>query len=154
MSVAAGRISPRLRPMRETDLPRILEVERGSYGFPWSENIFRDCLRVGYCCWVVQWPRQIQGFGIMQVAAGEAHVLNLCIDREAQGQGLGRAMLRGLLDVARDHGADHAYLEVRPSNTVALRLYESEGFKVVGSRRGYYPSSPGREDAFILSREI
>jgi ribosomal-protein-alanine N-acetyltransferase len=140
--------------MRESDLPRILEIERGAYGFPWSEGIFKDCLRVGYCCWVVQHRRIIHGFGIMQIVSDEAHVLNLCIERGAQGQGLGRAMLRGLMDVAKDHGACHVYLEVRPSNSVAICLYDSEGFKVVGSRRGYYPSSPGREDAFILSRGL
>jgi len=140
--------------MREYDLPRIMAIERGAYGFPWSEGIFRDCLRVGYCCWVVIDARCIQGYGIMQVASAEAHVLNLCIDREAQGRGLGRALLRGMLEVARDHCAHNAYLEVRPSNEIAMGLYRSENFHTVGTRRGYYPSSPGREDAFILSREL
>ena len=140
--------------MRELDIERVLDIERGAYGFPWSESIFRDCLRVGYCCWVVIQARDLQGYGIMQIAAEEAHVLNLCIERGCQGQGLGRAMLRGLMDVARDHAALSMYLEVRPSNEVALALYNSEEFKTVGIRRGYYPSSPGREDAFILSRSL
>ena len=128
--------------MRESDLPRVIEIERGAYGFPWSGGIFRDCLRVGYCCWVVECARSVDGYGIMQVAAGEAHVLNLCIDRQAQGQGLGRIVLRGLLQVAREHGASSAYLEVRPSNHIAMALYESESFENVGTRRGYYPVAP------------
>lgn len=144
----------RLRPMREADLGRVIEIERGAYGFPWSLGIFKDCLRVGYCCWVVERARVVDGYGVMQVVAGEAHVLNLCIDRAAQGQGLGRFLLRGLLQVAREHAAGSAFLEVRPSNDVAVALYLSEQFRNVGTRRGYYPGSPGREDAYILSRDL
>jgi ribosomal-protein-alanine N-acetyltransferase len=140
--------------MREPDLRRVLLIERRAYGFPWSEGIFRDCLQVGYCCWVVERDDVVDAYGIMQVAVGEAHVLNLCVDPHAQGQGAGRAMLRCLLQVAREHGAERAYLEVRPTNAHALALYRSEGFRTVGTRRAYYPSVSGREDAFILSRAL
>ena len=142
------------RPMREPDLERVLVIERGAYQFPWSEGIFRDCLQVGYCCWVLESDAALNAFGIMQVAVGEAHVLNLCVAPEVHGCGIGRAMLRCLLDVARDHGAESVLLEVRPSNAPALALYRSEGFRTVGTRRGYYPSPCGREDAFILSRSL
>jgi len=137
--------------MRESDLRRVLLIEREAYGFPWSEGIFRDCLQVGYCCWVVERDHMVDAYGIMQIAVGEAHVLNLCVDPHAQSQGMGRAMLRCLMHVAREHGADRAYLEVRPTNEYALALYRSEGFRTVGTRRAYYPSDYGREDAFILS---
>ncbi|MFT5172466.1 MAG: ribosomal-protein-alanine N-acetyltransferase [Gammaproteobacteria bacterium] len=137
--------------MREPDLQRVLAIERAAYGFPWSEGIFRDCLQVGYCCWVEEIDDVVEAYGIMQVAVGEAHVLNLCVDPLTHGQGVGRAMLRCLLQVARQHGAASAYLEVRPTNAHALALYRSEGFRTVGSRRAYYPSHYGREDAFILS---
>ena len=140
--------------MREPDLRRVLVIEREAYRFPWSEGIFRDCLQVGYCCWVVERADVVEAYGIMQVAAGEAHVLNLCVDPHAQSQGVGRVMLRCLLQVAREHGAESAYLEVRPSNEHALALYRSEGFRTVGTRRAYYPSDYGREDAFILSRSL
>lgn len=154
MNAVLERSQPRARPMREPDLHRIIAIEHGAYEFPWSEGIFRDCLRVGYCCWVIERAMRVNAFGIMQVALGEAHVLNLCVEREAHGQGLGRAMLRCLTRVARDHGAESVLLEVRPSNAVALALYRSEGFRTVGTRRGYYPSTRGREDAFILSRSL
>lgn len=140
--------------MRERDLHRVLAIERHAYGFPWSEGVFRDCLQVGYCCWVLERDDVVDAYGIMQVAVGEAHVLNLCVEPSAHGQGVGRAMLHCLLQVARDHGADMAYLEVRPSNEHALSLYRSEGFRTVGTRRAYYPSDDGREDAFILSRAL
>lgn len=140
--------------MREPDLHRVMIIERGAYAFPWSEGIFRDCLQVGYCCWLLEGDQRINAFGIMQVAAGEAHVLNLCVAREMQAKGVGRQMLRCLLDVAEDHGAESMLLEVRPSNAPALALYRSEGFRTVGTRRGYYPAPSGREDAFILSRSL
>jgi ribosomal-protein-alanine N-acetyltransferase len=146
--------SPLVRPMREVDLERVLAIERGAYGFPWSPGIFRDCLQVGYCCWVLELGGRVEAYGIMQVAVEEAHVLNLCVAPEAHGQGLGRVILQTLLGVARDHGAESVLLEVRPSNAAALALYRSEGFRTVGTRRAYYPAHGGREDAFILSRSL
>ena len=140
--------------MREPDLDQVMIIERGAYHFPWSEGIFRDCLQVGYCCWVLEQEHEVNAFGIMQVAAGEAHVLNLCVAREVHGRGVGRAMLQCLFRVAREHSAESMLLEVRPSNAPALALYRSEGFRTVGTRRAYYPSHDGREDAFILSRSF
>jgi ribosomal-protein-alanine N-acetyltransferase len=151
MSAVLECPQPSTRPMREPDLLRVLAIERDAYGFPWSAGIFRDCLQVGYCCWVLERGPVVDAYGIMQVAVGEAHVLNLCVAPQAQSLGLGRMMLRCLLGVARDHGAEIMVLEVRPSNAAALALYRSEGFRTVGSRRAYYPSERGREDAFILS---
>jgi len=140
-----------IRPMRDADLGTVLEIEREAYTFPWSEGIFRDCLRAGYCCWVVEQGSLLCGYGIMQVGGGESHILNLCVRSSGRGQGLGRALLGRLLDVARAHRADTALLEVRPTNRAALGLYEAMGFNEVGVRRGYYPGRDGREDALILA---
>lgn len=154
MSAVLKTMPPSTRPMREVDLTRVLVIERGSYSFPWSEGIFRDCLQVGYCCWVLEQEYTVNAFGIMQVAAGEAHILNLCVAVEMHGQGVGRAMLRCLIGVAREHGAESVLLEVRPSNAPALALYRSEGFRTVGTRRAYYPAHDGREDAFVLALSL
>lgn len=151
-AVLKPRIS--LRPMLEEDLPAVLEIEQAAYEFPWSENVFRDCLRVGYCCWVLERDAHIQAYGIMSVGVGESHILNLCVRPEAQGQGLGSTMLHYLLDLARRHRADTAFLEVRPSNGAALRLYNRAGFTEVGMRRRYYPATDGREDALILAKSL
>jgi ribosomal protein S18 acetylase RimI-like enzyme len=61
-------------------------------------------------------------------------------------------MLLYLLDRARTAGMYEAFLEVRPSNTAAARLYRSLGFEQVGIRRGYYQAAVGREDAQVLRR--
>ena len=90
----------------------------------------------------------------MSVAAGECHLLNLCVKPELQNQGYGMLILDYLLDLARMHNADTAFLEVRPSNEFAIKLYQRAGFDEVGVRRNYYPAGFGREDAIILARAL
>jgi [ribosomal protein S18]-alanine N-acetyltransferase len=144
----------RLRPMAESDLERVLEVERRAYPFPWTPGIFTDSLRVGYRCWLTERTGAVLGYGIMSVAAGEAQILNLCVDPPWQGQGLGRRMLERLLEDARRLQADTAFLEVRASNRPARELYLSCGFNEIGIRRGYYPARDGREDAVMLALSL
>lgn len=141
-----------IRPMHELDVPLVVAIERAGYQFPWSEGIFRDCLRVGYICRVIDCGGDMAGYGIMSVGAGEAHVLNVCIREEYRCRGFARKLMLYLLDRARSAGMQEAFLEVRPSNTVASRLYLSLGFEQVGVRRGYYQATVGREDACVLRR--
>ncbi len=141
-----------IRPMHELDVPVVVAVERSAYQFPWSEGIFRDCLRVGYVCRVIEVGTDIAGYGIMSMGAGEAHVLNVCVREEYRNRGLARKVLLYLIDRASLAGMYEAFLEVRPSNTAAARLYHSLGFEQVGMRRGYYQATNGREDAAVLRR--
>lgn len=143
-----------LRPMTLDDLHKIAEIETRAYLYPWSKGIFEDCLRVGYSCWVFEVEDQIQAYAIMSIAARECHVMNLTVDPQAQGRGVGRAMLHHLTGTARSARADTMLLEARPSNAAALKLYQSEGFNEVGTRRAYYPAQWGREDAVILAKAL
>ena len=143
-----------IRPMTDLDIPVVGTIERAGYQFPWSEGIFRDCLRVGYICRVVEVDADLAGYGIMSVGAGEAHILNVCIREEYRCRGLARRILVFLLERARSAGMYEAFLEVRPSNTVASRLYRSLGFEQVGVRKGYYQAAVGREDAEVLRRVL
>lgn len=143
-----------LRPMRPTDLTTVMTVETRAYTHPWTENIFRDCLRVGYQCWVLEIAEQLSGYAVLTVAVGEAHLLNLCIDPERQGQGFGRRLLQRMLGMAEELQADTVFLEVRESNTAARALYESMGFCQVGLRRDYYPAAKGQEDAVIYAKTL
>jgi ribosomal-protein-alanine N-acetyltransferase len=139
-----------IRPMSENDVSEVIAVERASYQFPWSEGIFRDCLRVGYVCRVVTVNDAIIGYGVMSIGAGEAHILNLCISEVNRCRGIGRRLLTYLIERGAAAGMAEAFLEVRPSNTSAIRLYLSVGFEQVGMRRGYYQAVGGREDAAVL----
>jgi ribosomal-protein-alanine N-acetyltransferase len=143
-----------IRPMTELDVVDVVAIERGSYQFPWSEGIFRDCLRVGYVCRVLTAGKQVIGYGVMSVGAGEAHILNLCMGAAYRGMGLGKRLLEYLLERGAAAGMAEAFLEVRPSNTAAIRLYRSLGFEQVGTRRGYYQAVGGREDAAVLKLSL
>ena len=143
-----------IRPMMEIDLPEVAAIEQGSYAFPWSENIFRDCLRVGYTCRALDLAGQIIGYGVMSLGAGEAHILNLCVREEFRIVGFGRRLLEHMLERAAASGVAEAFLEVRPSNLAAIRLYQHLGFEQIGIRRGYYQAPDGREDAIVLKLEL
>lgn len=137
--------------MREHDLPQVVAIEQRAYEFPWSLGIFADCLRVGYCCWTLALDDEVAGYCVMSVAAGEAHVLNVCVDEAHQRQGHARRMLDHMVELARGHHATILFLEVRPSNQAALQLYFEFGFRQLAVRRQYYPARDGREDALVLA---
>ena len=143
-----------IRPMMDVDLASVAAIEQRSYAFPWSENIFRDCLRVGYTCRALDLAGQIIGYGVMSLGAGEAHILNVCVRDEFRTVGFGRRLLENLLERAVAAGVTEAFLEVRPSNLAAIRLYQRLGFEQIGIRRGYYQAPEGREDAIVLKREL
>ncbi len=143
-----------LRPLLAEDLEAVMDVEKRAYTYPWSPGIFRDCLRVGYCCWCYEVDGDIYAYGVMSVAAGESHILNLTVRPESQRQGIGIKLMQHFLQLARRHKADIVMLEVRPSNTAAVQLYEKMGFNEAGVRRNYYPAGQGREDALLLALSL
>jgi ribosomal-protein-alanine N-acetyltransferase len=144
----------RFRPMEARDLAQVAALERESYAFPWNDQIFADCLRVGYHCVVVETAGGVAGYGVLSMGAGEAHVLNLCIAEVLRRRGIGRGLLLALLTHARDRGVRDAFLEVRRSNRGAMALYQALGFECVGTRRGYYQAQEGREDALVYRLEL
>lgn len=158
VSVDAGALDAGLRAvlraMREDDLDAVVAIEQRAYAFPWTRGIFRDCLRAGYPAWLVEEAGAIAGYGVLSVAADEAHILNVCTAPEAQGRGHGRRLLRALVQLARAHGAQRLFLEVRPSNPQAIALYHAEGFNEIGRRPRYYPAKDGREDAIVMAMEL
>jgi len=142
------------RPMHMDDLAAVLRNETRAYAYPWSPGIFADCLAARYDCWVARAGERIVGHGVLSIVAGEAHILNVCIARDHQGRGWGRALAEHLLARARRRGADMVFLEVRPSNRVAIRLYDSLGFNEIGVRPRYYPAAEGYEDAQVRALQL
>ena len=98
--------------------------------------------------------QDLVGHGIASVAAGESHLLNLCVRRDQQGRGYGRHLLRHLLAAIAARGAGVVFLEVRPTNWSANALYESVGFREIGIRKDYYPAAIGHEDARVLALDL
>lgn len=140
-----------LRPMTLMDVESVMCIEKASYEFPWTHGIFCDCLRVGYVCLVYEIDGVITAYAVMSMGAGEAHILTLVVQHAYRGQGIGKMMMSHLLTVAGKNNVDTVLLEVRPSNHVAISLYQGLGFNEVGIRPKYYPSRRGREDAMIMA---
>jgi ribosomal-protein-alanine N-acetyltransferase len=140
--------------MTYADLGDVLAIEKSVYGFPWPETIFRDCIRVGYRCRVLEGRVWLHAYGLMSIGAGEAHLLNLCVRPESQGRGFAQRLLDHLLTEARTDEVRSVFLEVRPSNARAIRLYQRMGFVEVGVRPDYYPGQGRREDALVMAKEL
>ena len=147
-------MSNEVRRMQLADLPDVLRNERLGYMHPWTEGIFRDCLRNGQECWLLMSSNLNVGHGILSIAAGESHLLNVCVHPDFQGHGFGRILVEHVLERARAGKASTIFLEVRPSNVAACELYDKLGFNEVGIRENYYPSKVGREDALVLAKEL
>lgn len=142
---------PEFRDLVAADLDAVVAIERVAYAYPWTPGNFRDCLESGYLCRGLWVEGDLVGYGILMTVLDEAHILNCCIAPAWQGRGLGHQLALHLIDATP---ADIAcvFLEVRPSNHVALALYERLGFETVGLRRHYYPAAQGREDALLMRR--
>lgn len=138
------------RRMTEADIDQVLKVEYAAFSHPWTRGIFLDGLK-SYDCWVMFEGSQQIGHGIIQVIIDEAHLLNITVKPESQGNGLGLLLLEHLMRRAFEMNARECFLEVRDSNRSAYRLYERYGFNEIGRRRDYYPAIGGREDAVVMA---
>jgi ribosomal-protein-alanine N-acetyltransferase len=143
-----------VRSMIHSDLAIVSDIERRSYQFPWSHGVFRDCLLAGYGCIVLEREQGVAGYAILSVAAGEAHILNLCVDPQFRQLGYGERLLDDVLERARHAEVKEVFLEVRPSNQSAIGLYQKKGFHKIANRPAYYQSVEGREDAAVLSLKL
>jgi ribosomal-protein-alanine N-acetyltransferase len=140
--------------MTMADVPAVHAIETVVAVGPWSEKLFADCIRVGYECWVLVDGEQIMGYGILSYSANEAHILQLAIHPDHHKLGLGQKLLQHLLNMAKIHGADEIFLEVRESNISAIQLYKKYNFVEVGVRKGYYqPEVEGqpKQDAITMA---
>ncbi|MDL2356155.1 MAG: ribosomal protein S18-alanine N-acetyltransferase [Pseudomonadota bacterium] len=138
-------------PMAMADLDDVYAVEQRIYPHPWSRGNFVDSLSVGYQAWVLREQGELAGYFLLMAALDEAHLLNVSVDQQRQGQGLGRYLLDKVAACARGLAATSVLLEVRPSNLRALKVYQQYGFVEIGRRKAYYPAHNGqREDAIVM----
>ena len=155
MSACPNALWP-LLPMQLAHLDEVLAIEVRAYPVAWSRGIFEDCLRVGYSAWVLtDAGAAVRAYALMSLAAGEAHLLNLCVAPEWQRRGLACRLLDHLLRLARQAACEQMMLEVRVSNTAAFALYQRYGFRQIGLRKGYYPTPDRRgEDGRVLALSL
>jgi ribosomal-protein-alanine N-acetyltransferase len=154
VTAGSGVEHPLIRTLRPDDLDRVMEIEQQCYPFPWTRGIFADCLRVGYACFGLQLGTHLAGYSVHNWGVGESHLLNLCIGPRWQRQGYGGLLLEHAISHARSLDCHVMFLEVRPSNRDATRLYRRRGFEVAGARPAYYQSAEGREDAVVMRLDL
>jgi ribosomal-protein-alanine N-acetyltransferase len=141
---------PHIRAMFEADLPSVMQIEGAIYSHPWTRGNFADSIKAGYTCQVMEAGGEIIGYGVLMLAAQEAHILNVSVAKSSQRNGYGRTLVLHFIDAARLYGASQILLEVRLSNVAGRGLYASMGFQSVTVRPGYYPAMHGREDAILM----
>ena len=138
------------RPMVEADLYAVVAIEPAAFSHPWTRKMFQEGLS-SYQCWVMCADGVQIGHGVIQLILDEAHLLNITVRPQSQGQGYGLQLLEHLMAEAGRQGGRECFLEVRASNQSAYRLYERFGFNEIGRRRDYYPAANGREDALVMA---
>jgi len=143
------------RAATQADVPAIVAIERTSFGDPWSEETFRDLLRLRQAIFLVVTeglPESVCGYVIAAVITDEAEVLNLAVAARSRRRGFGGRLLDAGLGIIRERGAREVFLEVRESNVAAISLYTSRGFAALSRRARYYRNPV--EDALVLRHAI
>lgn len=143
-----------LRALFKADTSQILAIEQSAHVMPWTEETFKMCFQAGYLGWVWEEQKKILGFIIVSQTQEECHVLNLCVAKDKQHQGLGRLLMQQAVQYAKKAGIRIMYLEVRRSNTKAIALYRKLQFHLVGQRKDYYPTPQGVEDALVFAKSL
>jgi len=127
------------RPLVEADLDRVAEIERAAFTDPWSRRSFVELLSQPQVrALALDSDGRLAGYALYSLVAGEGEILNLAVDPSSQRRGLGRRLLRAVLEAMRAAGTTAVFLEVRQSNRAAIALYARAGFRPVSLRRTYY----------------
>jgi len=125
-------------------------IEQRVFADPWSTQDFRDCVSFAQFL-VAEDADTVAGYVVALDAADEGEILNLAVAESGRRRGLGRALVREILQALSRRGVRHVYLEVRESNAPARALYEAFGFREVGRRKRYYRRPI--EDAIVLRHD-
>lgn len=142
-----------IRPMAPEDLASVAALEKGAFTTPWDAATFLRLLdRPGAELWVTEEVGEIVAYGVLWCILDQGELANIAVAPGARGRGHGGRLLDHLVEVARSRGVGRLFLEVRESNDVALHLYDSRGFRHIGTRKGYYERP--REDALVLELRI
>ena len=136
----------------DADAPFIAELEKECFSDPWSQNAIIEAAEYGTVFFVAQLQGKIVGYLGMKPILDEGYISNVAVTSEIRGKGVGSALLERLTIYAKENGIKTISLEVRPSNSPAITLYEKFGYKQVGRRRNFY--SHPTEDGLILTLEV
>lgn len=140
-----------IEKMQTKDLPEVAKIEARVFSVPWSEQGFADALKQDTIFVTAKQDGQVVGYCGMYCSFEEGEITNVAVLPEAQNHGIGKKIISALLRASQKKNISRIVLEVRVSNTPAIRLYEGFGFQKAGIRKGFYEKP--REDAAIMILE-
>lgn len=143
-----------MRAIEASDISSLVELVQRAMPHSWDAATFMDCLKPEYHTQLILEKNKIVGFIILLVRAGECEIMNIAVDPDFQGQGLGWQLMQHAFTFCRENNLTQMHLEVRASNVNAIQFYERCGFQKVGERKNYYPCGDGREDAVLFSFSV
>ena len=137
------------RKMTANDADAVAEIELKTFSMPWKrEDFFRE-LNKNFAEYIVgEIDEKIVAYAGAWISFNEAEVMNVAVDENFRGLGIGKKLFAELIKICKNRGATAITLEVRPSNTPAIKIYENFGLKSVGRRKNYYDNPT--EDALIM----
>ena len=138
--------------MDESHVAAIAQLEKICFNDPWSEKSIATELNSKLSCWLVAMEGDaLVGYVGSQSVLGESDMMNIAVHPKYRRKGIAEALVTALVAELTARGNHSLMLEVRPSNTPAVTLYEKLGFFQVGRRPNYYRNP--KEDALILRKE-
>lgn len=142
-----------ISPMTAADLDRVLDIEQASFDDPWNRAGFEDCLDQPYALMLTARRQdRVIGYCCLYHMLDEGEIINVAIAPEERGQGVGLQMLDVLLETGKARGITRFLLDVRLSNTAALRLYEKAGFMILARQKNFYQSPT--EDGWLMELNV
>ena len=137
------------RKMTFDDVKAVADIEFRSFSLPWDlEDFWHEVINKDSESIVGELDGKVIAYACAWLSFDEADIANIAVDENFRGQGIGRKLFAELLNRIKLRGVKSVTLEVRVSNIAAINLYESFGFKGVGTRKKYYCSP--EEDALIM----
>ena len=142
-----------IRDMLPDDVPAVAAIERISFSTPWSENSFYSEVYGKYSiARVAVLNERIVGYVIARLILDEGHLFDLAVRPEFRMRGIARMLMEDVMRGLQINRCKAFFLEVRASNSAALKLYEEAGFRVIGTRKNYYKAP--MEDACIMMLDL
>lgn len=142
-------IKVHIRWMIRRDMAEVLEIEKSSFEFPWSEEDFIRCLRQRNCIGMVaEYDERVVGFMIYELHKNQLHVLNFAVSPDVRRRGVGEQMVSKLIGKLSQQRRNRIVLEIRETNLAAQLFFRSLDFRAISVLRDYYDDTV--EDAYVL----
>lgn len=143
-------LNDNIQPILPQDFPDLFSIEQAAHLIPWTLGTLKNNQGSDYLNLKYLKNQQIIGFAICHLVLDEATLFNIAIEPSMQGKGIGKALLRALINQLQQKNIATLWLEVRESNFKAQKLYEGFGFNQVDIRKNYYPTADGKRESAVV----